>query len=71
MFSENQLRMIKKVVRITTNQDQSSDYDYWITRPIAERLNAVEMLRQSYLSLRTDAPTRLQRVYQLTQQSRS
>lgn len=69
MFSENQLRMIKKVVRITTNQDQSSDYDY--SRPIAERLNAVEMLRQSYLSLRTDAPTRLQRVYQLTQQSRS
>lgn len=63
-------RMIRKVVRITTNQDQPSDYQYWITRPIAERLDAVEMLRQSYLSFLPDVPTRLQRVYRVTQQSR-
>jgi len=61
-----QPRMIRKVVRVTTNQDQPSDYQYWITRPIAERLDAVEILRQSYLSFRTDVPTRLQRVYQVT-----
>lgn len=63
-------RMIRKVVRITTNQGQASDYQYWITRPIAERLDAVEMLRQSYLSFRTDVPARLQRIYRVTQQSR-
>lgn len=60
-------RMIRKVVRVTTFQDQPSDYQYWITRPIAERLDAVEMLRQSYLSFRTDIPTRLERVYRVTQ----
>ncbi len=63
-------RMIRKVVRVTTNQGQPSDYQYWITRPIAERLDAVEMLRQSYLSFRIDVPARLQRVYRVTQQSR-
>lgn len=63
-------RMIRKVVRVTTNQGQPSDYQYWITRPIAERLDAVEMLRQSYLSFRLDVPARLQRVYRVTQQSR-
>ncbi|MDD5393653.1 MAG: hypothetical protein PHE17_11605 [Thiothrix sp.] len=60
-------RIIRKVVRVTTNQDQPSDYQYWITRPIAERLDAVEMLRQSYLSFRTDVPSRLERVYRVTQ----
>lgn len=63
-------RMIRKVVRVTTNQGQPSDYQYWITRPIEERLDAVEMLRQSYLSFRLDVPARLQRVYRVTQQSR-
>lgn len=63
-------RMIRKVVRVTTNQGQPSDYQYWITRPIAKRLDAVEMLRQSYLSFRLDVPARLQRVYRVTQQSR-
>ncbi len=67
--TETPPRMIRKVVRVTTNLDQPSDYQYWITRPIAERLDAVEMLRQSYLSFRTDVPARLQRVYRITQQS--
>ena len=66
----SQPRMVRKVVRVTTNLDQPSDYEYWITRSIAERLDAVEMLRQSYLSFRTDVPARLQRVYRVTQQSR-
>jgi hypothetical protein len=60
-------RMIRKVVRATTNLDQPSDYQYWITCPIAERLDAVEMLRQSYLSFRTDVPARLERVCRVTQ----
>ena len=70
MLPTSEPRMIRKVVRVTTNQGQPSDYQYWITRPIAERLDAVEMLRQSYLSFRLDVPARLQRVYRVTQQSR-
>ena len=69
MLPTSEPRMIRKVVRVTTNQGQPSDYQYWITRPIAERLDAVEMLRQSYLSFRLDVPARLQRVYRVTQQS--
>lgn len=63
-------RMIRKVVRVTTNKDQPSEYQYWITRPVTERIDAIEMLRQSYMSFRKDVPPRLQRVYRVTQQSR-
>ena len=65
------LQMIRKVTSITTNQKQSSDYYYWTTRPIHERLDAIELLRQSYLSFRPDVPQRLQRVYRVTQQKPS
>lgn len=62
------LRMNRKIVRITTNKEQPSDYQYWITRPYKERIDAIEMLRQSYMSSRNDIPDRLQRVYRLTRQ---
>lgn len=62
------LSMTRKVTRITTNKEQPSDYQYWITRPIHECLDAIELLRQSYLSFLSDAPQRLQRVYRVTQQ---
>lgn len=67
--SQNQpLRMIRKVTCVTTNKKQLSDYQYWINRPVHERLDALELLRQSYLSFLTDVPQRLQRVYRVTQQ---
>jgi hypothetical protein len=61
-------RMIRKAVKITTNKTQTSDYQYWITRPVQERLDAIELLRQSYLSFHRDVPQRLQRIYRVTQQ---
>jgi len=61
-------RMIKKVVRITTNKQQPSDYQYWITRPYKERIDAIEMLRQAYMDSRKDIPARLQRVCRITRQ---
>ena len=64
-----ELRMNRKVVRLTTNKEQPSDYQYWIRRPYSERIDAIEMLRQSYMSLLKDFPSRLQRVYRVTQQS--
>ena len=62
-------RMIRKVVNITTNKEQSSDYQYWATRSVAERLDAIELLRRPYLDKLNDVSQRLQRVYRVTQQS--
>nr|CAA6829469.1 MAG: Unknown protein [uncultured Thiotrichaceae bacterium] len=62
-------RMIRKVVNITTNKEQPSDYQYWLTRPVAERIDAVELLRLPYLDKLNNVPQRLQRVYRVTQQS--
>lgn len=66
--AQKPLSMTRKVTRITTNKERPSDYQYWITRPMHERLDAIELLRQSYLSFLSDAPPRLQRVYRVTQQ---
>ena len=63
------LKMNRKAVRLTTNKDQPSDYQYWITRPYKERIDAIEMLRLSYMRSLKDFPSRLQRVYRVTQQS--
>ena len=63
-------RMIRRVVKITTNKEQPSDYQYWLTRPVCERIDAIEMLRQAYLNNQSDVPQRLQRVYRVTQQTR-
>lgn len=67
----NNQRMIRKVVKVTTNKTQASDYQYWITRPAQERLDAIELLRQSYMSFHSDVSQRLQRVYRVTQQKQS
>lgn len=40
-----ELRMNKKAELVTTNKEQPSDYQYWITRPYEERIDAIEMLR--------------------------
>lgn len=67
---------LHRVLRITTHQEQPSDYQYWVTRPVAERLDALEWLRQSYLNgplglnVRNDVTPRLQRVYRITQPAR-
>ena len=61
--------MIRKVVRVTTNKEQPSDFSYWKDRPISERINAIEMLRQSYLNFKKNVKPGLQRVCRVTQQS--
>ena len=63
------LRMVRKVTWVTNQRDQPPDYQYWITRPVSERIDAIEMLRQSYMSYLNNVPSRLQRVYRVTQQS--
>jgi hypothetical protein len=63
------MRMNRTAVLVTTHKDQASDYQYWVTRPVSERLDAIEMLRQTNMSTDKYAPSRLQRVYRITQQS--
>ena len=55
---------MKKVVTKTALKSQSNDLAYWLSRPPAERIAAVELLRQQTHGY---AEQRLQRVFKLTQ----
>ena len=57
--------MVRKVTCITTNKEQPPDLDYWQSRSISERIDAIEMLRESYMSYQKGVPQRVQRVYQV------
>jgi hypothetical protein len=46
---------MEKVVRITTAEESGTDYRYWKSRSYAERLQAIEFLRQQYLSYQKNA----------------
>lgn len=63
---------MEKVVRIVPLHNQPSDYNYWISRPIKERLEAIESLRGQYIELKKDAiEPRLQRVCRIIKQQPS
>lgn len=62
-------RMIRRVINITTNEQQPSDRAYWLSRTVSDRINAVELLRQPTLNKKDNVPQRLQRVYRITQQT--
>lgn len=60
---------IAKVIRKTTlheANDDVRDVVYWLSRPVAERLAAVEALRQPVMETLPLAEQRLQRVYRVT-----
>lgn len=69
---------MQAVVRIIPIQDQArEDLKYWLSRPIAERIAAVEQLRQDHEALTRamqkdtpDAEPRLQRVCRIVQRTR-
>mgnify|MGYP006287601939 CR=1 FL=1 len=58
-----------KVLRIAPLKEQPSDYIYWLSRPITERLDAIEILRQQYLEFHKDVEPRLQRVCRVVEQT--
>jgi hypothetical protein len=60
---------MEKVLKITSLKDRNSDFAYWSTRILSERLGAVEILRQQYFSLKKDVQPRLQRVCRIINQS--
>ena len=60
---------IAKVIRKTTlheANDDVRDVAYWLSRPVEERLAAVEALRQPVMEALPLAEQRLQRVYRVT-----
>ncbi len=60
---------MEKVFRIVPLKNQPSDYQYWVSRSIEERLNAIEILRQQYLGFNQNAQSRLQRVCRIIKQA--
>jgi hypothetical protein len=53
---------MEKVVKIFSLKDRQSDYSYWMSKPVQERLAAIETLRQQYIKFNKDLQPRLQRV---------
>jgi hypothetical protein len=54
--------VIEKVVKIVPMRQPSSDYAYWCSRPVQERIDTLEMLRQQYIEFGKDADPGLQRI---------
>ena len=60
---------IAPVVRKTTlheANDDARDLAYWLSRPMAERIAAVEVLRKQALDALPESERRIQKVYRVT-----
>jgi hypothetical protein len=60
---------IERAIRTTSLRqanDDAQDLAYWLSRPVAERIAAVEALRKPVLEALPLAEQRLQRVYRVT-----
>ena len=59
-------RTIKKIVSKSNLSEKKSDFTFWQTKSYAERLAALEEIRQEYNNWKyTDAEQRFQRVYRI------
>ena len=57
-----------KVLKISTLKDKHTDFVYWKSRSVIERLNAIELLRTQYIKLRKDVEPRFQKVCRVINQ---
>jgi hypothetical protein len=48
---------------------EPSDFAYWQTRPVEERLAVLEAIRADYIAWKYGAQPRLQRVYRVVKQA--
>lgn len=62
------MRKIEPVVAKYSLKEQPTDFAYWQTKSVEERLAALEMLRQQFYNYSDETTPRLQRVYRITQQ---
>lgn len=57
---------MEKVLKITSVKEKQSDYSYWITKSVQERLSAIEFLRQQFVNHQNEPQSGLQRVCKVT-----
>ena len=60
---------MKKVLKIVPLKNQPSDYEYWLTRSVSDRLDAIEILRKQYVDFAQNVEPRLQRVCRIVKSS--
>jgi hypothetical protein len=66
------VRTIDKIITKTTLSEQKSDFAFWQSKSYAERLTALEEIRQEYNNWKyTDAEQRFQRVYRIVKLKQS
>ncbi len=58
---------IVKVVKIMKMSEQTSDFEYWQTKTVAERLAALEEIRAEYHGKDYESEQGLQRVFTISQ----
>jgi hypothetical protein len=61
---------MEKVIARYPLKEQPRDTEYWLSRPVAERLAAVEQLRQDMLATEPDAIQGLQRICRVVKRTR-
>ncbi|MBI4578819.1 MAG: hypothetical protein HY718_03900 [Planctomycetes bacterium] len=66
----NDVRMDKTVLKLGKLTDPPDDYEYWQTRPLHERLAAVELMRQIAYGY-DPATERLQRLLEVVKREGS
>lgn len=60
---------MEKILKIVPLHEQSNEYEYWTSRPVNERIDAIEILRSQYIQFKKDVKPRLQRVCRVIKQS--
>ena len=66
--------MEKVITRIESNKESGSNLNYWLSRSTAERISAVQVLREQYFQFFNkqneydESRKRLRRFYKITQQ---
>lgn len=56
------------VIRVINMKDDHGDRGFWLTKSPAERIDAVEILREQFVRFKGDVQQGLQRVYCVTEQ---
>lgn len=60
--------MDKTAFSIKKQNNTQSDLEFWLSKSVLDRLQALESLRQQFFSYTHDSPPRLQRVYRIVKQ---
>jgi|APIni6443716594_1056825.scaffolds.fasta_scaffold4491883_1 hypothetical protein len=61
---------MERVVRVINMKDDHGDRGFWLTKTPAERIDAIEILREQYVRFKGDVQQGLQRVCRVIEQPR-